>query len=110
MSGKLHFEKSTEGLPFRIACATCDGTIAAALEDGSEAGDCSYVIGLLENLLETSPFKSSKRVRIEAMLIVRRLTQHVESHNFVDLKTSVLGQWCLQSLKSSIRELRILAG
>ncbi len=40
----------------------------------------------------------------------RRLVLHSVDAEFLDLETSTAGQWCLQSLKSSVRELRVAAG
>ncbi|RFU77784.1 phosphatidyl inositol 3-kinase [Trichoderma arundinaceum] len=42
--------------------------------------------------------------------IFLRLVLHCEDAAFLNLETSGPGQWCLQSLNSSIRELRISAG
>lgn len=44
------------------------------------------------------------------MIALRRLVLHCEDVAFLNLETSGPGQWCLQSLNSSIRELRISAG
>lgn len=44
------------------------------------------------------------------MLGLRRVILHCEDPTYLNLETSTLGQWCLQSLNSSIRELRIAAG
>jgi serine/threonine-protein kinase ATR len=52
----------------------------------------------------------SKQLRITAMVALRRVISHAEDSHFLDLETSAPGQWCLQSLNSSLRELRIAAG
>ena len=44
------------------------------------------------------------------MLALRRLIAHCCDADFLNLEASGAGQWCLQSLTSSIRELRIAAG
>lgn len=44
------------------------------------------------------------------MIALRRLVVHCENPQFINLETSAPGQWCLQSLNSSIRELRIASG
>lgn len=44
------------------------------------------------------------------MIATRRVAMHCADEDFLDLETSELGQWCLQSLNSSLRELRIAAG
>jgi len=52
----------------------------------------------------------SRRVRVYAMIALRRMARHSTATEFWDLEKSGPGQWCLQSLQSSIRELRIAAG
>lgn len=44
------------------------------------------------------------------MIALRRLVIHCEDAAFLNIETSVPGQWCLQSLNSSVRELRVAAG
>lgn len=44
------------------------------------------------------------------MIGLRRLVLHCADTAVLNLETSLLGQWCLQSLSSSVRELRIAAG
>lgn len=44
------------------------------------------------------------------MIALRRLVAHCEDTSFLDIETSNPGQWCLQSLNSSVRELRVAAG
>lgn len=41
---------------------------------------------------------------------LRRLALHCDDPGFLNLETSSTGQWCIQSLNSSVRELRIAAG
>jgi hypothetical protein len=50
------------------------------------------------------------RPRVLAMVTLRRFTTHFHNHDFMDLMTSPLGQWCVASLNSSSRELRVAAG
>jgi serine/threonine-protein kinase ATR len=61
-------------------------------------------------LLSHEPFLNSQRLRVSAMVSVRRLIVHIDNHGVYALESSDIGQWCLQSLTSSIRELRIAAG
>ena len=65
----------------------------------------------VEKLLELITQKVKlRRPRIAAMLAVRRLLCHSTGIDQLDLSRSVLGQWCLQSLRSSLRDLRVAAG
>lgn len=61
-------------------------------------------------LLAHEPFLNSHRHRISAMISLRRLIRHTDTPGLYDLEASDVGQWCLQSLTSSVRELRIAAG
>lgn len=44
------------------------------------------------------------------MLALKRLLSHTVVEEHLDMTTSTFGQWCLQALRSSIRDLRIAAG
>ncbi|KAL9039802.1 MAG: hypothetical protein Q9180_002315, partial [Flavoplaca navasiana] len=48
--------------------------------------------------------------RVAAMLAIERALRHCEEQAHLDLTASVLGQCCLQALRSSSRDLRIAAG
>jgi serine/threonine-protein kinase ATR len=60
-------------------------------------------------LIRLPSFAETKRPRIIAMIALRRLVFHSVDPDFLDLETSPAGQWCLQCLRSSVRELRIAA-
>ncbi|POS80813.1 protein kinase rad3 [Diaporthe helianthi] len=55
-------------------------------------------------------FRESRRPRIVAMIALRRIIVHSKSPEMLDLEKSAIGQWCLSTLQSSLRELRIAAG
>jgi serine/threonine-protein kinase ATR len=61
-------------------------------------------------IIESQSFQRSRRPRVFGMVALRRLVKHNSDPSFFDFETSVPGQWCLDSLKSSVRELRIAAG
>ena len=44
------------------------------------------------------------------MIALRRMVQHCDDSRFLNLNDSGFGKWCLQSLNSSVRELRVAAG
>lgn len=95
-------------------CYLCEGiqhpTSTIALDDGG----CRYisqdVISILTKLVKSKVFQASRRPRVFGMIAVKRFTVHFNNDEFVDLGVSPLGQWCLTSLHSSTRELRILGG
>lgn len=61
-------------------------------------------------LINSKSFLESRRPRVIAMIALRRLVVHSRDAEMLDLEKSALGQWCLQALQSSLRELRIAAG
>ncbi|EGO53602.1 phosphatidyl inositol 3-kinase [Neurospora tetrasperma FGSC 2508] len=65
---------------------------------------------ILEKLVKSPGFRDSRRPRVYAMVRLQRMLRHTVLPKFRDLEQSILGQWCVQSLRSSIRELRIGAG
>lgn len=67
------------------------------------------VLALCE-ILQSPEFVSYRRPQITAMLALRRLALHSEEEQILSYEKSMAAQWCLQSLNSPIRELRIAAG
>jgi serine/threonine-protein kinase ATR len=65
---------------------------------------------IFSNLIKSTAFGASRRPRVLAMLMLKKFALHYDNPELFDLEMSPLGQWCLGSLKSSIRELRIAAG
>lgn len=53
--------------------------------------------------------QQSTKVRLVAMLGLRQLLAHVSSAEHLDISQSAVGEWCLQSMRNSSRELRIAA-
>lgn len=120
---------STIQLLTRFICA-CDGTLIHTTADPSllqcsfcsNKGtqecrpDCqdmpgqSLIVEILTRLIGLPSFLESRRPRVVAMIELRRVILHSADAEVLDLEKSALGQWCLQALQSSIRELRIAAG
>ncbi|KAI1121226.1 phosphatidylinositol 3 [Nemania abortiva] len=61
-------------------------------------------------LLQSTTFPESRKPRVVAMVALRRIAKHCNSSEFLDMEVSFAAQWCLKSLHSSQRELRIAAG
>ena len=92
-------------------CSVCNETPGSKHSDANRCrAASSEAIATLTNLVEAPSFLETKRLRVQAMITLTRFTSHFKDDEFLDLKVSQLGQWCLQSLKSSIRELRVAAG
>ncbi|KAK4042470.1 hypothetical protein C8A01DRAFT_44486 [Parachaetomium inaequale] len=81
------------------------GPVAPRLENVHAVG-----ISIFSKIIKLPSFLESRRPRVAAMIALRRLTKHSTDGELWDLEKSGPGQWCLQSLQSSIRELRIAAG
>lgn len=83
-------------------------------DPGAQSADTAKVetqaVAILSALLKVADFDLSRKPRILAMMVVRKFALHFKGAQFMDLESSVLGQWCLTSLRSSVRELRIVAG
>jgi serine/threonine-protein kinase ATR len=67
-------------------------------------------IATFANLIDLPEFEESRKPRVQGMLALHHFATHFKEGAFLDLETSTLGQWCLKSLRSSMRELRIAAG
>ena len=110
--GSLMETKFRDGI-LRPKCFLCEGL---KLPDSFPLDEerCQKIsieaIATFSNLIKSTAFLDSRRPRVLAMIALRRFTVHFTSPSFVDFEQSILGQWCLQSLKSSIRELRVAAG
>ncbi|KIW57017.1 hypothetical protein PV05_05622 [Exophiala xenobiotica] len=61
------------------------------------------LVGLVQSISRQS------KARIVAMSALRRILMHSDSNEDLKLRETPAGDWCLQSLKSSSRDLRIVA-
>ena len=66
---------------------------------------------LINAMIEILPhLQKLVHCRVAAMKAVQRLLTHSQNTEHLNMRTSVLGQWCLQAVHSSLRDLRISAG
>ncbi|KAH8660790.1 protein kinase-like protein rad3 [Tricladium varicosporioides] len=94
-------------------CFLCEGASQAELITLNSTKCqmvCREASSTFVTLTKSSSFLNSRRTRVMAMFALRRLTVHFHDEEFIDLEKSAMGQWCLQSLNSSVRELRVAAG
>ncbi|KAI0204129.1 phosphatidylinositol 3 [Astrocystis sublimbata] len=61
-------------------------------------------------LLQIDSFPEVRKPRVAAMVSLRRIARHCNYSELIDMEISLPAQWCLKSLHSSQRELRIAAG
>ncbi|AEO65689.1 uncharacterized protein THITE_119498 [Thermothielavioides terrestris NRRL 8126] len=97
--------------PSAFHCPFCSEEKPSELPPSSRH-DAAKALGIAIfcRLIKLPSFLESKRPRVFAMVALRRIARHSTDSEFWDLEKSGPGQWCLQSLQSSIRELRIAAG
>lgn len=94
-----------------LECSHCSIFGYSALRQTSDdAPTKAIAYKILEKLIKIPSFRESRRTRVFAMARLQRMLRHTVLPEFRDLERSVLGQWCVQSLRSSMRELRIGAG
>ncbi|KAL2158380.1 hypothetical protein VTH06DRAFT_4428 [Thermothelomyces fergusii] len=92
-------------------CSFCSETNPNVFPVAPRCGQLADMgISAFSKIIKLPKFLESRRPRVLAMIALRRLARHSTTSEFWDLERSGPGQWCLQSLQSSIRELRIAAG
>ena len=69
-----------------------------------------HVFAIFSELFHFSQMQKRKGPRLAAMIALKHLLLHAPSGEHHDLTKSIYGQWCLQALRASTRELRIAAG
>lgn len=94
-------------------CFLCDRTPPPGSVE-LDARRCQAVCGdavvTFTKLIKSPAFAEARQPRVLAMVALKRFTSHFNNPDFKDLSSSPLGQWCVGSLTSSARELRIAAG
>lgn len=111
--GSLVATRSQDGSLLQARCYLCEGVQKSGSSDLNEERRqkiSSEAIETFSKLVKSAAFLDARRPRVLAMIALRSFTAHFTDEAFLDFERSVLGQWCLQSLRSSIRELRIAAG
>ncbi len=102
---------SSSGQMLRNHCSVCDHQSKNAGKIMEwEVADSEALLSTMANLLQLPQMQKQRRTRVAAMLALKRILTHCGNFNHLDLATSVFGQWCLQALRSSMRDLRIAAG
>ena len=72
-----------------------------------DAPDITIVSDTLVDLIKLLRSSKSRKPRVAAMQALPRVLRHTADKEYLDLSSSYLGQHCLASLRSSLRELRI---
>jgi serine/threonine-protein kinase ATR len=110
-AGTLTLNYDREGNVSDRKCSVCEsGGPASAVAANYDDTLAAEAIATFVKLIDLPDFEESRRPRVQAMLTLRHFAMHFKDREFLDLETSKLGQWCLKSLRSSMRELRVAAG
>lgn len=104
-------ERGKDGRILNSQCRICESdSIVASHSDPLINRSSEEAQLALAKLIKLPSFLESRKARVVAMLALKRFAVHCSNPEFINLEISPLGQWCLQSLQSSVRELRIAAG
>ncbi|KAI0173613.1 phosphatidyl inositol 3-kinase [Hypoxylon sp. FL1284] len=92
-------------------CSLCQAVQVLQVSKSSKSAERKQTAQQMFTLLVQHPkFLESQKPRVAAMTALRRVAKHSVDPEFLDVEVSVTAQWCLKSLQSSVRELRIAAG
>lgn len=72
--------------------------------------DSLFPMLMISELTQLPELRQSQSARVLSMIALKELIQHTSKRDHLDLAKSHFGQFCLSSLHSSSRELRIAAG
>jgi len=106
----LKLKRKQPGAPIYLECSFCSKTEVTSPPRCAERAARDRATAIFVAIVRLPMFQELRRPRVFAMVALRRLVKHSPSPAFFDFETSFPGQWCLDCLKSSIRELRIAAG
>lgn len=110
-ASKSDFYNDQHPLLLTRACLSCRSRIK--LQSDLEVWDdplASILEECMTGLLQLPQAQKSRKTKVAAMSAVRRLLAHTANPSALCISTSLFGQWCMQALRSSTRQLRIAAG
>ena len=97
--------------PLIDICPSCDGHpgfyFNPSLLDDSAS---EHILATFSGLLQLPQTAKRKQARVAAMTALKRFLSHAANAEYTDVTQSVYGQWCLQALRASARNMRIAAG
>ena len=92
-------------------CSPCDARlIFRANQPLLHDSVSKQIFDIFSELFQLLQMPKRKGPRLVAMTALKHLLFHAPSGEHHDLTKSIYGQWCLQALGASARELRIAAG
>ena len=91
--------------------STCDGRLVFDADQPLLDDSVSeHIFAIFSELFQLLQMPKRRGPRIAAMNALKHLLLHAPSGEHHDLTESIYGQWCLQALRASVRELRVAAG
>ncbi|KAK8195018.1 uncharacterized protein BKA78DRAFT_366770 [Phyllosticta capitalensis] len=114
--GTLRARTSSSGELLSMSCSWCDstelrsGTNVHLRDSHDQLTWRNEVLNILRYIIEIPEFQGSKAPKVWAAAAIRSLHSHLNDSEALDLRDNVLGEWCMKSLRSPQRELRIAAG
>lgn len=95
----------------KLKCPSCDAEVKERSPPVPwDDAELEELFVTFANLIKSPRTQNFRKPRIAAMMALGRLLSHTTNTDQLNLATSAFGQWCLQALHSSLRELRIAAG
>ena len=95
----------------QLRCTVCDVSMGSRrLINLCEHSDAEGLFNAIANLYQLAQKAKLNRPRVAAIIAMKRLLSHFGNLAHLDVSNSSIGRWCLQGLKSSMRDLRIAAG
>ncbi|PGG96942.1 serine/threonine-protein kinase ATR [Blastomyces parvus] len=108
-AGTLVMEQPNNVAGPQFRCLICDSI--SPKPSNSKPKKSLHFGEVCKTMIEIIPIlQGSKKPRIAAMFAIRSVVMHDPKSENLGMHTSPLGEWCLQSLRSSLRELRMAAG
>lgn len=106
--GTLTVEQLGDLFGTEYRCSICDD---AKTQGEEKIWKSSQFDELRKVAAELVPhLQRSAKPRVAGMIALRHILMHDPNDEHVRLASSPFGEWCLHSLRSSIRELRLVAG
>ncbi|RVD85244.1 uncharacterized protein DFL_003570 [Arthrobotrys flagrans] len=105
------FQRETSSVntePGRFPCAICDAAKRIG-EPGDADGESNELIRIFTAIQKSDGFLHSSNVRVSGMQAMRKIVKHEPAILDGHFTGHPFGQWCLQALRSSNRDLRMLA-
>ena len=110
--GTLVIDRTGPGEQPKMTCSFCSGPkrYGGLPPSDANAKAKEEAYAAFARLVGLPAFQESKRPRVVGMMALRSFALHSIEPEFLNVQTSPLASWCVKSLKSSVRELRIAAG